>query len=96
MKKAIIITCLTASLLLILNTGDTLNALLLFLTVGVIPGTAISLSPSIMLFLITSVSAYIIASLIFDNVVRTMSFRQFIQTQLLQKRDLPHRRFSDL
>ena len=45
MKKAIIIICTVGALLLILDSMNAANALLLFLFAGIIPGTDLLVSP---------------------------------------------------
>lgn len=49
MKKAITIICTVSALLLILDSMNAANSILLFVFAGVIPGTNLLVSPSVMM-----------------------------------------------
>lgn len=92
MKKAIVISCTAASLLIILSTAGTSHALFLFITVGVIPGTNISLSANIMLGLVVVTGLLLALRL----ALRSAALKQIATGRLAQKTRLPRRRFSQL
>jgi hypothetical protein len=60
MKKNITIACTAASLLLILDSFGMGYKVMLFLLVGIIPGTNIALSPIEMLVLMTALTSIVI------------------------------------
>lgn len=97
MRKTILIFCLIASALLILDRFDTFSALLLFIVVGIIPGTDISIPYYGMLILITLVallSAWRISqSKDAQSVMQT--YRQILKSQKKSK-SLSKRQFSEI
>lgn len=94
MKKIIITISIIASLWLIETLFHISQALLLFITIGVIPGTNTSLSANSMLLITTTTGIGVIASLIFSHSytylivryhVRHFFVRAHVQLQLATK-----------
>jgi membrane protein implicated in regulation of membrane protease activity len=67
MKKNISVFCLTASLLLILDSFGAGRMIMLFLLAGVIPGTNIVLPPELVLLLVIVAACLLIVSLFSDK-----------------------------
>lgn len=64
MRKVIIITCLTLSGLIILDSLNAGHALMMFLLAGVIPGTNIALSATITLEFFALMTGFVVARLV--------------------------------
>jgi len=61
MKKAIIITCIVLSGLIILDSMNAGHALMMFLLAGMVPGTTIILSPNDMMSLFALLIGFVLA-----------------------------------
>jgi hypothetical protein len=101
MRKAIIISCVTGSLLIILGQFGFFDALLLFFLAGIVPGTTYSVSPSIMYSLI--IAGFSLVILYFIG-VQVLNFFHTQANKLLAQNDkhtnskkrLPKRRYSQI
>lgn len=80
MKKAITLTLIVISLYWTDRLFHVSDAIVLFLTVGVIPGTNTSLSPDTMLAIIIGVTASIIAGAIFSHTYHYLIVRYHVMT----------------
>lgn len=61
MKKAIIITCLVLSGLIILDSLNTAQALMMLLLAGVVPGTSFALSAQTMMSIFALLTGFVVA-----------------------------------
>lgn len=61
MKKAIIVTCIVLSGLIILDSMNAGHAVMMFLLAGIVPGTAIVLSPNDMMSLFALLIGFVLA-----------------------------------
>ncbi|TAL14574.1 hypothetical protein EPN95_02510 [Patescibacteria group bacterium] len=86
MKKAITIICVIGSLLLILDSMDAANSLLLFLFAGVIPGTNILISPIEMMAATATAITVVILRLTVWPIIRTSLFTEPVKTSVRAKR----------
>jgi len=95
MRKTILIFCLVASTILILEGFDTFNALLLFVLAGIVPGTTVSIPYYGMLALMS-----LGILLVVWRISRSKDVQKFIrrsnQTIASHKKSLPKRRFSEI
>jgi len=64
MKKAIIFTSLTLSILMILDSVNAGHAVFMFLLAGIIPGTTIVLSPTDMMSLFSLLIGFVLARIV--------------------------------
>lgn|GEM_PF-4869766 len=80
MKKVITLTLIAISLYWITRLLHIGQTILLFITVGVIPGTNTSLSPDTMLAIIIGVTASIIAGVIFSHTYQYLIVRYHVVT----------------
>ena len=102
MRKAVIIGCVTGSLLIILGQFGFFDALLLFFLAGIVPGTSYSISPSVMYSLI--IAGFSLVILYFIG-VQVLHFFHTQANKLLapaekrpttRKKQLPKRRYSQI
>ncbi len=93
MRKAINITAIIFFIWLVLIALDVPGILLNFLLVGALPGSSASVSPTIMLALMTTGAGIVI----FELAVRHISFMRRVRQNLLlalRRKALPRRRYS--
>jgi len=74
MKKSIIIVSLVGALLIILDSLDATNSLMLFLLAGVIPGTNLSISPVDMMAATATAMTIVILRITMWSKVKTFLF----------------------
>ena len=84
MRKLISLICITLSLLIILGQFNVWDSLLLFMLVGSIPGTSMSLPPAAMLIFIT----------VIIGVATLFIVSQTNATTPSSKKTLPKKRYS--
>ena len=88
MKRMIIIACLVGSMAIFLDSINAGHALLLFVFVGIIPGTDVAIAPVDMLAAIATAITVIIFRLTLWNRTRTLLFAAPTSTR--SKRSLRH------
>ena len=93
MRKAINISALLFFVWLVLDAFDILSLLINFLLVGALPGSSVSVSPSIMLAIMATLAGIIIFELLARRfgVLRQLRYRI---THLDRYERLPKRRFG--
>lgn len=96
MKKHIITTIATLFIAVSLIYTGVLNALIMFLLMGQIPGTSYSVPASVMLALLTMTTMLIIASIVVTSMQRTTAIRRLIKKHLAHKARMPRRRFGQI
>lgn len=96
MKKAIIISCVAITGLILLEQSGILNSLLLFLLVGAIPGTDYNVPSSIMLLLIASIVWLIIFRFTAIEAFYSVSVKRSAKRIAQHKKRMPKRRFSEI
>lgn len=77
MKKTITILLIAASLYLIMSAYGVGQAIILFITIGVIPGTQMSLSPDSMLAIITLTGCATLGSMIYKHTFQYLIVRYY-------------------
>jgi hypothetical protein len=96
MKKHIITTTTTLFIAVFLIYSGILNALIMFLLMGQIPGTSYSVPASVMLALLTITTVLIIASIVVTNMQHTTAIRRLLKKHLAHKARMPRRRFGQI
>jgi len=86
MKRFIIIACNVVSLLIILDVIGAGHMVMMFLFVGIIPGTDSSLTPAQMLALMTSLATLVIAWFGVFPILRKIKASNVKQNQLTARR----------
>jgi hypothetical protein len=88
MKKLIIIMSFLAAAIIILIASGFINAVLLFIVVGVVPGTNYTMSADTMLTIIIGISWTILLPFVSFKRLYTNVVRHFEKLQLLLKKHL--------
>jgi inner membrane protein involved in colicin E2 resistance len=96
MKKNIITTTITLSIAVLLVNSGVLNALVMFLLMGQIPGTSYSIPASAMLALLSATTLLIAASIVAAKMQHTTTIRRLIKKHLAHKARMPRRRFGQI
>jgi hypothetical protein len=96
MKKAIIISCIAASLLIILGESGILDSLLFFLLVGAVPGTSYTVPWSVMLLIIIGIMWLVIFRFAFLDSFQTISSKKTAKAHAQRKKRMPKRRFEQV
>jgi hypothetical protein len=96
MKKTVTGVVLVIGITFALKQSGVFDALLLFILVGAIPGSTISLSPSMTLALITFSSAALIAHLTLPALFSLINQYRLAKKKQLVKNRMPKRRFSEI
>lgn len=86
MKKNITISCTVASLLIILDSIGAWHMLMMFLFVGIIPGTDSALTPLQMLVLMSTSAGVVILLIGVLPIVRKIKMISVKQNQLVARR----------
>ncbi len=94
MRKTINICTLLFLGWLIIDAFHITDAVLNFLLVGVVPGTNTSLSPTMMLAIMTAISGIIIFELLARRVEIVHRIRQHFMKIVTKRERLPKRRFG--
>jgi hypothetical protein len=94
MRKAINISALLFFIWLILDTFQVLDKLMYFLVIGQVPGTTQSLSPTMMLAIMSG----LIGIVVFETLARRFDvlrrIRRFFVGAVSRRERLPNRRFT--
>jgi len=96
MKKAIIIGCIAASLLIILGESGILDSLLLFLLVGAVPGTSYTVPWSVMLLIIIGIMWLVIFRFTLLDSFQSVSSKKIAKAHVQRKKRMPKRRFEQV
>lgn len=96
MKKHIITTTATLFIAVFLIYSGILNALIMFLLMGQIPGTSYSVPASVMLVLLTITTVLIIVSIVVTKMQHTTAIRRLLKKHLAHKARMPRRRFGQI
>jgi uncharacterized membrane protein len=94
-KKIIIVVLAIVSVIVLIQSGI-LSALVLFLLVGVIPGTSYSIPPTIMLLLIAAVTWLVLFRLTAVEALYKYSDSHSVKKHTERKKRMPRRRFSEI
>ena len=94
-KKIILIALAIISIVILIQSG-VLSALVLFLLVGVIPGTSYSIPPSIMLLLIATITWLVLFRLTAVEMLYRHSDSHSVKKHTERKKRMPRRRFSEI
>ena len=96
MKKIITGVLLAIVAIFILKQSGILDALLLFILVGAIPGSTISLSPSMTLALITLSALALLIHITVPAIITLTAQYRSVKKKQLAKNKMPKRRFSEI
>ncbi len=96
MKKSIFIVSLSVIGLVICSKFGILQALLLFLLVGAIPGTTLTVPSSLMLFFILIAAWLVIFRFTALKALETRAIARLAKTYNERKNHLPKRRFGQV
>jgi hypothetical protein len=96
MKKPIIITTAVIISLIVLAQSGIIDDLVLFLLVGVVPGTSYSIPPSVMLVIITAIIWLILFRLTAFELLYSNSKNRTAKHHQTHKKRMPRRRFSEI
>lgn len=96
MKKNITTTIITLSAAVLLVKFGVLNALVMFILMGQIPGTSYSIPASAMLALLSITTLLITISIVAAKMQHTTTIRRLIKKHLAHKARMPRRRFGQV
>lgn len=96
MKKTIIIACLATLGLVILIKSGIVESLVLFLLVGIIPGTNYALSSGIMLLIIGSIVWLFVMRFIAIELFHFAIDKRITAQKTAYKKRMPKRRYSQI
>lgn len=96
MKKTIILSSIVILTAALLVESGVLNALIMFLLMGQIPGTSYSISPSVMLLLLGTVTALILYRVTAVKILRSVNVHRLAKKHLAHKARMPRRRYSQV
>jgi hypothetical protein len=94
MKKTINILAFLFLVWLILDTFNTPSILLNFLLVGQLPGMGVTLSPSMMLAIMTVIGGVIVFEILARRIEVVWRIRQQFRSIIERRERLPRRRFT--
>lgn len=96
MNKKIILIAFAIISIVILAQSGIFSALILFLLVGVVPGTSYSVPPSIMLLLIATITWLVLFRLTAVEILYKHSDNHSVKKHTERKKRMPRRRFSEI
>lgn len=96
MKKTFIVTIAAVLMYIILFQSNVLESLMLFLLVGAIPGTTLSLPPSAMLMLLFSIAWVVAFRLGIMRLLAIRNVRRAAKKRAEHKKRMPARRFKQI
>jgi len=96
MRKVVNISALIFFILLVLDAFNMPDAFLNFLLIGELPGTTVSLPPTMMLAIMTALIGLIVFELAARKVEVIRRIRYHLTHLILRHERLPKRRFSHL
>lgn len=94
MRKTVIISSIIFLLIAVLTQSGVIDALLVFLLSGSLPGTSIALSPTMMMALLFAVAWLVIAQMTAVGTVNARVVRRFVTRATKKQQALPKRRYS--
>jgi uncharacterized membrane protein len=95
-NKKIILVALAIISIVVLAQSGILSALVLFLLVGVVPGTSYSIPPSVMLLLIVTITWLVLFRLTAVEALYKYSDNHSVKKHTERKKRMPRRRFSEI
>jgi hypothetical protein len=96
MKKPILITIFALLACIILFQSNVLESLMLFLLIGAIPGTSLTLSPSAMLMLFFAIAWVVAFRLVIMRYLAVRTKRHSAKKRAEHKKRMPARRFKQI
>ena len=96
MKKIIVIACLASLGLVILIKSGVLESLVLFLLVGIVPGTNYVLSSNVMLLIIMSIVWLFVIRFVAMEVFYFIMDKRTTSQKTNHKKRMPKRRYSQI
>lgn len=95
-KKAIVVSMLILIIVSILSKSGVLNSLLIFLLVGAVPGTSVSISPSLMLLIVGAGFWAITFHFTAGKFITSRQTKRLIKKHITRKQRMPKRRYSQI
>lgn len=97
-KQAVIISLfvLLVAFMFILSESGVLNSLLIFLLVGAIPGTSVTIPPSLMLFMTGASLWAILFHLTAGKFIGSRQTKRLIKKHIARKQRMPKRRYGQI
>lgn len=96
MKKTLIITTAIILITAFAVESGMLNALIMFVLMGQIPGTSYSVPASVMLVLLGITITLMIVRFITAKTRHTVTIRRLVKKHLAHKARMPRRRFGEI
>lgn len=93
-KKAVIISILVLTIVVVLSESGVLNSLLIFLLIGAVPGTTITISPSLMLLTAGAGFWAVIFHFTAGKFISSRQTKRLIKKHITRKQNMPKRRYS--
>lgn len=95
-KKAVIISILVFVSVLILSESGVLNSLLVFLLIGAIPGTSVTISPTLMLTMAGAGLWVMIFHFTAGKFISSRQTKRLIKKHITRKQRMPKRRYGQI
>lgn len=95
-KKAVILSVAVLLIYTVLSESGVLNSLLIFLVIGAIPGTSISISPNVMLLIAGAGLWALLFHLTAGKFISSRQTKRLIKKHITRKQRMPKRRFSQI
>lgn len=96
MRKTINITALLFFIWLVLDAFDVPDKLVYFLIIGELPGTATTLSPTLMLAIMTGLTGIVVFEILARRFDAIDKLRQSLFGTVSRREQLPTRRFTQI
>lgn len=96
MKRTIILSSITVLATALLAESGALNALVMFLLVGQVPGTNYSISPSVMLLLFGVITVLVLYHVTAVKILHSINIHRLAQKHLARKARMPRRRYGQV
>lgn len=96
MKRTITLSSIAVLAIALLAESGALNALIMFLLMGQIPGTNYSIPPSVMLLLLGTITALILYRVTAVKILRSINVHRLAKKHLDHKARMPRRRYSQV
>lgn len=96
MKRYILIAAATFAILSLLSKSGVLSALMMFVLVGAIPGTTVSLPAGLMLTLCGAVALLITLRFTAISAIETLSLHRLTRKHIAYRERMPKRRFQSV
>jgi len=94
MRRVVIICGVIISAVAVMIESGVVDALVVFLLSGSLPGTSIVLSPSVMMFSLVAASWLILTRITALGAINLVTVRRFLKRHIAKQERMPKRRYS--